>query len=702
MTTQPQTVTLAQALDVALNLQQGGDLRKAEEIYRQILQVDPNHADALQLLGTIAFQTRHFDAAIDLINRAIQAAPGHAPFWYNLGVIHKEMGVTDKAVECFRRALEIAPTHFDALTNLAGLHHATGSQAEAAAHYEAALQLKPDSPDTLNNFGILHYEQNRLDEAIACYERALALSPARADILNNLGLALMDKGQVQEAANHYRRALEFDPALAETYNNLGYALRVMGFPEQAIAHYRQAVALCPNHAEAWNNLGAALFALESLDDAIAAYHRALDIRPDFAMALNNLGLALQQRNELDEAIIVHQRALECHPGLAEAHSNLSLAYTRQGKRQQALVNCYQALAIARTPEILNNLGTLLKDEADYNQAEDCYRQALALKPDYVEAHFNLALIHLVRGDFPAGWEEYEWRYHPGRNVNDRVTPPALRQPMWQGEALAGQTLLIYPEQGFGDVIQFCRYAEKLKQAGATVWLAAPPELDALLRTLPWADRIISRNQEILEAEFDYWVFVMSLPKRFSTTLDDISASPPYLHADREKSAAWRERLDAWAGARRKIGLVWAGRPTHNKDLNRSMLLADFAPLAALSDACFISLQKGERSTETAPPGMDLLRLGDELKDFSDTAALLDALDLLICVDTSVAHLAGALGKPAWTLLPYVPDWRWLLERGDSPWYPTLRLFRQPAIGDWASVIGRVAGAIKCSISVRVE
>ncbi len=693
MPDQPQTVTLAQALDIGLQHQQAGDLRKAEETYRQILQVDPNHADALQLLGTIAFQTGHFNAAIDLISRAIQASPDHAPFWYNLGVIHKEMGASERAGECYRRALEIDPTHIDAHNNLGSLYQASGKPADALSHFEAALSLRPDDTNILNNLGVLHYEQNHLDAAIACYENALSLNPARADILNNYGLALMEKGQAQAAADVYRRALQLDPALVETYNNLGYALRVLGFPEQAVAHYQQAVTLHPNHAEAWNNLGAALFALERLDEAVTAYQRALAILPDFAIALNNLGLILQQRNQIDEGIATHLRALEIQPNLAEAHSNLSLAYTRQNKRREALANCRRALEINRTPEFLNNLGTLLKDEGDYGQAESCYREAMELKPDYVEAHFNLALIHLVHGDFRQGWKEYEWRYHPGRNVNDRVKPPALHQPMWQGEALTGKTLLIYPEQGFGDVVQFCRYAEKLKQAGAIIWLAAPPELDTLLRTLPWVDRVLSRNQDILEAEFDYWAFVMSLPKYLMASLDDIPTNIPYLFANPQKAATWREHLDTMSSARRKIGLVWAGRPTHNKDLSRSMRLADFAPLATLHDTCFISLQKGERSTEAAPAGMELLRLGDELKDFSDTAALIDALDLLICVDTSVAHLAGALGKPAWVLLPYVPDWRWLLEREDTPWYPTLHLFRQPASGDWASVIGKVAGEL---------
>lgn len=686
MSNPPQTVTLAQALDIALQHQQSGDLRKAEEIYRQIIQIDPNHADALQLLGTIAFQTGHFDAAIELVERAIQAAPGHAPFWYNLGVIHKEMGAADKAIDCYLHALEIDPNHADTHNNLASLYQSVGNPGKAQHHFEAALLLRPENIGILNNLGVLHYEQNRPDAAIACYEKALSLNPARADILNNLGLALMEKGQTQAAVDAYRHALQFDPTLAETYNNLGYALRILGYPAEAVAHYQEAVRLRPDHAEAWNNLGTALFALERLAEAEAAYRQALAIRPEFALALNNLGLTLQLGNQIDAGIALHLRALEIQPTLAEAHSNLSLAYSRQGKHDAALASCRRALEINRTPEFLNNLGTLLKDEGNYDEADSCYRQAMELKPDYVEAHFNLALIHLVRGDFRQGWEEYEWRYHPGRNVNDRVKPPALRQPMWQGQPLAGKTLLIYPEQGFGDIIQFCRFAEQLKLAGATVWLAAPPELDTLLRTLPWVDRVFSRNQDILEADFDYWAFVMSLPKYLMDSLDDIPATIPYLFADPQKAAAWRERLNTMSSSRRKIGLVWAGRPTHNKDLSRSMRLADFAPLAALSDTCFVSLQKGERSAEAAPVGLELLRLGDELKDFSDTAALIDALDMLLCVDTSVAHLAGALGKPAWVLLPHVPDWRWLLEREDTPWYPDLKLFRQPVSEDWMPVV----------------
>ena len=335
----------------------------------------------------------------------------------------------------------------------------------------------------------------------------------------------------------------------------------------------------------------------------------------------------------------------------------------------------------------NNLGIALKDQGKYEQAMELYRKAIGLKPDYADAHWNLALVLLRLGQFKEGLAEYEWR---GKVRTLKPLPP-LRQTRWNGEELAGKSIVLYPEQGFGDAIQFVRYLPVIEQRGGRVVVAVPPELRRIFDLSYPSAQMVNFGGQFPPIEME--CPLVSLPFAFGTDLNSIPAQIPYLKTDPTLVEKWGIRLGNRDGKLR-IGITWAGNPSHHNDRNRSMNPADLRPLADIKHATFYSLQKDKIPTQTLPPGVNLIDLTAELTDFADTAAMIQNLDLVISVDTAVAHLAGAIGKPVWVLLPLVPDWRWMQDRGDSPWYPTMRLFRQRSIGDWPGVIKDVAAALR--------
>ena len=421
--------------------------------------------------------------------------------------------------------------------------------------------------------------------------------------------------------------------------------------EESIAAYRKAIALKPDYAEAYCDLGAVLGSKGHLEEAIAAYRQATALKPDFPEAYDNLGNALIKIGHLDEAISVFQRAVALKPDYAEAHCNLGVGLREVGLLDQAIV---------------------------------AFRQAIALKSDLAEAHRNLALALLAQGEWLEGWEANEWRW----KCKDFTSPNRnFAQPQWSGQPLKGRTLLLHAEQGFGDVIQLVRYLPLVARHGGNIILECHPELKRLLQPNVAGCRVVEKGQ--LLPDFDLYLPLMSLPRIFRTTLENIPGNVPYLHADAHTAQFWKSRIAGYPPTL-NVGLAWAGRPSHLNDRNRSIALASLGPLAQVPGIRVVSLQKGEAAAyaRKVPTGMELIDWSEELNDFADTAALIANLDLVIAVDTAVVHLAGAMGKPVWVLLPYVPDWRWLLERKDSPWYPTMRLFRQKSLGDWADVIER--------------
>jgi Flp pilus assembly protein TadD len=501
------------------------------------------------------------------------------------------------------------------------------------------------------------YQLKRLEEALASYDRALAVQPAYAVALLNRGGVLVELKRFDEALVSYEQALAIQPDHAEALCNRGIVLNELKQPQAALASYDRALALGVNSAELHYNRGRALLALKQVDEALATFERALELSPDDALAHSGRGVALHQLGRLEEALASHERAAALQPDSAITHSNRGLA--------------------------LYYLKRL-------DEAAACYERALALQPDVPDAHYNEAHYRLLTGDLPLGWEKLEsrWKIEPVKSNRREFT-----QPHWSGsQDIAGKTVLLHTADGFGDTIQFCRYAPLVAARGARVIVEVLKPQQQLMRSLAGVTQVVAWGEAL--PDFDLHCTFLSLPRAFRTQLATIPCETPYLRADASTAERWNARLGP--RDRPRIGLAWSGNPIHHDDRNRSVGLRPFLPLLAGIDATFVSLHRDVRAADAAvlAERSDVRHFGEELKDYADTAALIANLDLVISVDTSVAHLAGALAKPVWILLPFLPDWRWLLDRDDSPWYPTARLFRQDSTRAWDGVIARVRAALQ--------
>jgi tetratricopeptide (TPR) repeat protein len=560
-----------------------------------------------------------------------------------------------------RKQQRAAQRQSDAARGRAAPVGSVDSSARIAAR---APKLNPDHAEAYNGLGVALLVQNKLTEAMECFEQALACRLDYAEAHYNYGAPLMQANRLVDAVTQYERALALKPNYAEAYHGLGTVLLIQGKPTAAMACFDRALAIKPDHVDAINNRGSALRHLKRHAEAVASFDQVLAIKPDNAEALYNRGNALQGLKRHAEALTSFDQALAIKSDYVEVFIN-------RANSLQALRRHAEALA--------------------------SFDQALAIKLDYADAHFNLSLLRLLLGHFDAGWKEYEWRWKTRDFVPGRRD---FAPPLWVGEqSLHGRTILLHAEQGLGDTIQFVRYVPLVAARAAKVILEVPPPLKALLSGIKGASLIIGRGEKL--PEFDCHCPLISLPLAFKTGLETIPATIPYLSPSADRVTKWQQRLPE--AGRRRIAIAWAGNPNYTGDQARSVALSCFSPLFSLAGVEFISLQRELRDGDC-----DILRnhshvihLGDVIADFGDTAALLALADLVIAVDTSVAHLASAMGRPTWILLPFSPDWRWLLDRDDSPWYPTARLFRQPKIDDWESVVARLRGELADTFADRL-
>ncbi len=604
-------------------------------------------------------------------------------------VAHHQAGRLAEAEQLYRQILARFPQQPDALHFLGLLAHQRGEHESAVALMDQALRAAPRHAPCHSNRGNALLALGRLDDAVASFRAALALDRDLAEAHLNLGNALDRQGLPDEALASYRRALRLTPQSPETHYNVGRVNARLGRQEDAIRSFRRAVALRPGYAEAHFHLGNALQAAGERDDALASYQRAVSLKPDYAEAHNNLGAQFEARGDTAAALASYRRALSLRPGFAEAHNNVGNALLAEGRVDEALAS-YEA-AIACRPEYAeayDNLGNALQAAGRLDEAIARHDQALALRPELPTARWNKSFALLLKGDYAAGWRLFESRW---ALTGASAASPAFSQPLWLGDApVAGRTLLVHHEQGLGDTLQMLRYVPLVAAQGARVIVQVPPTLAALAASVQGVAAVVLPDLPL--PAHDLHCPCMSLPLAFGTTLATIPAAVPYLAAPEPLRARWGQRLGG--RTRQRVGLAWSGSTSHRNDRQRSLPLQLLRPVLD-ADAEFHSLQKEYRPADLALLQADT-RLRDwsgQLDDLADTAGLIDALDLVITVDTAVAHLAGALGKPVWLLLPFAPDYRWLLERTDSPWYPTMRLFRQPAFGDWGPVIAAVAGAL---------
>jgi tetratricopeptide (TPR) repeat protein len=596
--------------------------------------------------------------------------------------------------------------------------HRAGQLDQAAEGYETVLASDPDQPNALYLLGSLRMGQNRLDDAAGLLERSYTHQPTHADTLLQLGNALFRQGKVAAARARWNELVALRPTFADAHANLAQAALADGDPDAAIAAARVAVELNPELAEGWTNLGNAQLAKNALEDAIGSYRTALSKRAT-PLIRTNLANAMQRAGSLEAALAGAELALEEDPNLFEARLVETRVLRELGFADRALRSAQKAVDLAPNSapaamalgnaqfdldhldtakatytraleldptlaEAHANLGFLLTAQAEYDAAIVACDRSIALRPDFAEAHWNKGFAHLLSGDYLAGWAKYEWRKRHPRFADAFAQ---LAGAEWQGEGLTGKTLLVHAEQGLGDSIHFVRFADTLAKQGATVVMACARPLVSLLGRAPGIALAVDRNLPL--PAYDYWVDQMSLPLLLGVTPDNIAPLHCYLGADPERVSAWDQILPAG----RRAGLVWGGNPLHSNDRRRSAPVETLKPVVQVPGWSFVSLQVGPRAREVESlPGV--LDVTDALEDFEATAALIESLDVVIAVDTAVAHLAGALGRPTFLLLPHAPDWRWLPSRpDDTPWYVSMRLFRQPHPGDWDDVMARVSAAL---------
>jgi tetratricopeptide (TPR) repeat protein len=599
-----------------------------------------------------------FAEAERLYTQILALHPDHSQALLFLGVLDLQTGQTQRGVERMAKAIKADPQSALAHTYLGNGLRALARRDEALASFDRALALAPRDTNAHYSRALVLADMGRLAEALAAFDKTISLQPDHAEAHHNRADALMDLQRLTEAVAGYEHAIALKPDFAQAYCNRGLAQRALGRPQDALTSYDKAIALRPDFAQAHHNRGNVLMDLGLPAQALASYDKALVLQPAFAEARINRGLALMGMKRPAEALADFDQAIALHPDLAEAHLNRGLALTELKELEAALAS---------------------------------FDQAIALKPGFVPALWNQSHTLLLLGRFEEGWRLHEYR----KQLPEPIASHTHAQPVWLGaEDIAGKTLLVESEQGFGDVIQFARYTQLAQARGANVIFSVRSRLVRLMKSLDPPVTIIDSGRPL--PQFHFHIPLLSMPLAFRTDRDTIPATIPYLHTEPDRAAQWKAKLGSQGF---RIGICWQGSrlgATQGKPFS----VAEFRAIAQIPHVRLISLQKGEgaEQLQDLPPGMSVESLGEHFDAgadaFVDTAAVMESLDLIITTDTSVAHLAGALGRSAWVALKYVPDWRWLLDRPDSPWYPTLRLFRQPAYDDWPDVFAQMEARLR--------
>jgi tetratricopeptide (TPR) repeat protein len=658
-------VSVGEKLSLGYSYHQAGDLLRAEQAYREVLSSEPDQPQALFLLGTICHAQGRLAEAVASYERAVHLCPNDAQVRHNLGAAYFQLDRLDLAAACFQEVLRLNPDSADACYSLAMICERQGNQADARRFFEEAIpryqqmvRTQPDSAQAHYHLGLSLSRVGRRDDAVGSLREAVRLLPGWPEAQNDLGYMLAECGQHREAESRYREAVRLRPEYAAAHNNLGLILVDSGRVTEGMAHYQTALRHQPDFPEAHNNLGLALAHANQPAEAIPHYQEAVRLKPTFAEAYCAWGRALAQQDRLDDAVGLYQKAIQINPDLHQAYTGMGWALEQVGKRDEAL---------------------------------KWYDRVLQLKPDYADARVTRAMLLLLEGKLDQAWPDYEWRW----KIADRPEQK-FPQPVWDGSPLGGRTIFLHTEQGLGDTIQFLRYAPLVKQRGGRVIVGCQQSLLRLLARSPGIDQLVGEGSSL--PSFDVHAPLLSLSRIFQTAVETIPASVPYVFAEPYLIASWRQELSRLPGF--KIGIAWQGNPEYQSDRERSIPLRFFAPLAKLPQVHLISLQKGPGveqlgMLEERFPVLDLsTRLDLVAGAFMDTAAIMMNLDLVIASDIAVPHLAGALRVPVWVPLATMPDWRWLLDREDSPWYPTMRLFRQRQRGDWAEVFERIAHELR--------
>jgi tetratricopeptide (TPR) repeat protein len=637
-----------EAMNLAVRQHQAGQLVEAEGMYRQVLNQNPSYAPAIHMLGVLLSQRGQRDAGAEQVRRAIALQPNMAEFYINLARIELERADPQAAASAARGALALKPDHPRALNHLGNALKLAGQVEESLDCFRRALNAQPDFVPAMRSLADGYRRLGDNGQADHWLQRALAVRPDDADALGAMAEELLRQKKFAEAGEAFTRLLARHPEAWGAYNGLGQVFLETGRMPEAVAALEKAVALSPQNPIPLANLGHAYSMMLRIDDAIGALGKAIELNPTDAEALNKLAYAYIRGGQLDAAIDPLNQAAALQPD---------------------------------APGIYSNLGNVYGGQLQIDKAFEAYDRALYFRPDHVETRWNRALLLLLSGDFARGWVEHEWRW-----MKFVAEKRKLNKPLWDGRDIAGQTILLHAEQGYGDCLQFVRFAKDVSARGAKIVLECQPALVKLMQSAAGVGQVVAREEPL--PAFDTHCPLLSLPYALNiNSPQSIAPMAAYLSPPDEARLRWAQRMAPFVETM-KVGIVWAGAPAHARDYERSIAAELLAPLADVQGVQFFSLQKSDTAI-AKPLGMQLIDFTQQFHDFSQTAGMIAQLDLVIAADTSVAHLAGAMGKPTWTLLTYYPDWRWMLDRDDSPWYPTMRLFRQPKARDWAAVIGRV-------------
>ena len=635
-----------------------GNVQEAEAKVRAILADNPEDALSIHLLGVIAHQARRTDIGIDLVRKAVALQPETASFRNTLGFLLRVAKQPDAAIVELKKAIDVDPSYSEAYNNLGIAYADLGRLDEARSAYEQALKDREPIPEILNNLGNAYARMRNFDTAIAQYDAAVAARPNYAEAWSNRGDALFSKGKehLAGAAESYEKALEFVPGFVDLWVKLGNCRQTENKLVEAEAAFRRALRIDPNHLRCLTAIAGVLERLGKLPAAASHMRQAVSVAPDDLAALKGLGHITLKLGNAVEAKHVLERA--------------------------------RALAPADPDTLYSYANCLLRME-QLQPAMDLYLRVRELQPNQARGTFAPAAVLLMDGQYEKGFAAYESRYAMSAF---KPNVPNIRERLWDGSPLDGRRLLVHVEQGFGDTLQFCRYLPKLREklgTGGTIQFLCEKELYRVMTTLDGVDELHHVREPDLKIVYDVQIPLLSLPHRFGTGLQTIPADIPYLSVPVD--AQRKEPLPTSDGSVLKVGIVWTGRPTHADNLYRSIPFKELATLFDVDGVDFHSLQVGsgadEIEAETARP--NVFSHNGDLKDFADTAAVIAELDLVVTVDTAVCHLAGAMGKNVWTLVPYGGEWRWLRGREDTPWYPSMKLVRQRVLGDWGMVLDRV-------------
>jgi len=690
------TERLSTGVLAGLTHHRAGRLVEAAQAYQQALRESGTDADALLLLGLLARLTGRRQAAIRLTALAVELRPKSAGFHLSLAQAYLADGNGVAAAESCRKALELNPRLAAGWCCLGEAEAVRGAYEAAQWAWKAAAGLDSRSTRPERSVGNLLARLGRFDEAAAAYRAGLRKAPGDATLHYALGAALAASAHRREAKAAYREALRLRPNFPEALLNLGNVHYDEGAYAAAAVCCRKALALRPTYAKAWCNLGNALQMMGGAREATGCYERTLALDPTTVAARHNLGNAWMARRDYAQAEACFRETLAMDAERSEHYNSLGNALFQQRRNDEAEA-CYRmALEVDRDyAAVHTNLANVLMRQSSRAEMIRHYERALELDPKSAGGHYNLALAYLRQGRYAEGWPAHEWRWD-FREL--RLRRRHFAAPQWRGEKLNGETILLHAEQGLGDTLQFVRYAPLVAERGGRVVLEVQPRLVRLLQGLPSVSRVVGRGEPL--GDFAWHCPLMSLPLAFGSTVDTIPRRVPYVRADEEEVRAARQR---WTGTGLRVGIAWAGNPQYRSDEQRSMPLLALLPLAGVPGITWLSLQMGTACGQMRTVGerFPLIDASSTSRDLAETAALVATLDLVITVDTAMAHLAGAMGVPLWVVLPHLADWRWMEERADSPWYPGARLFRQPAPGDWASAVERMRGELERWISGRI-